>query len=547
MTDKKDPGKTVIRPMPGGGFGQGDAKSPPAGGAQKTVIGGMPPAGAPPAAGGQKTVIGGVPPASGFGGGFGGPPPGQGSGGGFGGPSADDVWGGGGGGTGANPPGDPNAWMGAKPKDEGFFPDVRKPEPHIHRQPTRKISLDKALSAKTSGHSSEANPITAAAASLLILFGRLRSGVVDMHALPLMQHVTEEIEGFERRVLEAGVDPQDAMVAKYCLCGTADDIVQNLPGTDKATWLQYSMVARFFNKRTSGVGFFQEVDKALQNPAHKYNLLELMLVCLQLGFEGQYRGQPGGDVQLQNVKRGIYEALRRVKPRGDDDISPRWKPVEMMRKSKFGGVPVWVIAIIAAALLTAAYFAMRLMLVDEGNALATRMTSLHPPEMITINRDTAVEAYVPPPPPVEENGQFERITEALAGDPVEVSRTGDFIVLDVNNAVLFDSGKAEVKAEFAPLAEKIAAALDGEPGPVRIVGHTDNVPMSGTGRYKNNFELSVARANGVAGMMTPLFTDAARVEVDGRGEDEPRSDNATPEGRAANRRVEIMIQREDTL
>ena len=131
-----------------------------------------------------------------------------------------------------------------------------------------------------------------------------------MHAVPLMQHVTEEMERFEERMLADEVEQQDAQVAKYCLCGTADDIVQNLPGTDRNVWLQYAMVPRFFNVRTSGKGFFQEVDKALQNPIHKYHLLELMLVCLQLGFEGQYRAMQGGDVQLANVKRNIYEALR---------------------------------------------------------------------------------------------------------------------------------------------------------------------------------------------------------------------------------------------
>jgi type VI secretion system protein ImpK len=529
MSDDKDGGKTVIRPMPGAGgpFGGGGG-NPPGGGSQKTVIGGgMPPAG--------------------------GPPPSQG---GFGNQSQPDPFGGGGGGQsdpfgggasfGGSEVGETNSWMGAKPKDQGFFPDVSKPAP-VMRAPTKKISLDKALSAKVSGHSSEANPITAAAASLLILFGRLRSQVVDMHAVPLMQHVTEEIEAFEERVLASGVDQQDAMVAKYCLCGTADDIVQNLPGTDRAVWLQYSMVARFFNKRTSGVGFFQEVDRALQNPIHKYYLLELMLICLQLGFEGQYRAMNGGDVQLQNVKRGIYEALRRVKARGDDDISPRWKGVEMLARKNFGGIPVWVVGCLAGALMVGAYFGMRLLLVEEGNGLATRMTTLHPTEMIKLSRDTSVDIAYVPPPFLAESDQLERITEALAGEALTVSQKGDFIVLDVNNAVLFASGKAEVKEEFETLAEKIAAVLNGEPGPVRVIGHTDNIPMSGRGRYKNNFELSVARASAVAGELEELFDDSSRIQVDGRGEDEPAAENATKEGRALNRRVEIMLQRDDTL
>ncbi|MBF51609.1 MAG: hypothetical protein CL813_01445 [Confluentimicrobium sp.] len=531
MTDDKDGGKTVIRPMPGGAFGGGAAraKPPPPAGGQKTVIGGLPPAGAGFGAGAGAGAAGQPSP----GGGFGPPPtPGQGGGIGFGG---DDDFGGG-----------SNAWMGAAPKQEGFFPDHRRPEPALRAAPAHKISLDAALSARTSGHSAEVNPITAAAASLLILFGRLRSQVVDMHAVPLMQHVTEEIDQFEKRVLAAGVDPTDALIAKYCLCGTADDIVQNLPGTDRGVWLQYSMVARFFNKRTSGVGFFQEVDKALQNPLQKYHLLELMLICLQLGFEGQYRAVPGGDVQLQGVKRGIYETLRRVKPRGDDDISPRWKGVEIAPRRNFRKLPVWIVACLAAALLAGSYFAMRTLLAEEGTNLAGRMTNLHPASQIRLVRSEEVPEYIPPAF-LQESDQLERITAALTGEPVEISQKGDFIVLNVNNGVLFASGKSEVKPEFTPVAQSIAAALNDEPGPVTVIGHTDNIPLSGRGRFKDNFELSVARATSVAAILSPLLADPVRVGVDGRGEDEPIADNASAEGRAANRRVEIMLQREDTL
>ncbi len=566
MSDEKDAGKTVIRPMPGGGFGGQKTSGP---GSQKTVIGGSMP---------SQGGWGSPPPAS--------PPPGQG--GGFGGQDSGfggqdqggDVWGGGGGNTGGGggfggpppqqppsqgfgpPPGQSGGfggpqdhsnagqWMGAKVQQEGFFPEMRKEQP-VQRAPVKKISLDAALSAKTSGMSADANPIVASCASLLVLFGRLRSQVVDMHAVPLMQHVTEEIEAAEEKMLAAGVDQTDALIAKYCICGTADDIVQNLPGTDRGVWLQYSMSARFFNKRTAGVGFFQEVDKALQNPIHKYHLLELMLICMQLGFEGQYRAMQGGDVKLAQIKRGVYEALRRVKPRGDDDISPRWKGIELAARRSFTKVPVWAYAILASAVLAGGYFGMRLLLTNEGYELTENMRNLHPREMIELvrrNEGTAIPVPPPLPPPPPETGQFDRLKEAFAGNgQIDVSIKGDFIIVKLDNSILFDSGKADVKEDFIPLGEEIAQVLEGEPGPIRFIGHTDSDKLSGRGKYKNNFELSVARAKSVAGVVTPLLSDPDRVEVDGRGEDEPIASNDTPEGKAQNRRVEIMIQREETL
>jgi len=549
---------------------------------QKTVIGGLPPAGgggdpfaprpAPlPGAGGpaapQKTVIGGLPPAGGSGGFAPQPAPG-----GFGAPpAARDPFAVGGPGAPAQHPAqgfggqpghgaDPNAaraWMGAQAPQDSFFPDVARP----HQAPARtgavrKIALEEALRARGAGHSAGSNPLTAAAAGLLVLFGRLRSQVVDMEALPLMTHVTHEIEAFERTAIDGGADPQDALIAKYALCGTADDIVQNLPGTDRHIWVQYSMVARFFNRRTSGVGFFQEVEKALADPIRKYNLLELMLTCLQLGFEGQYRTMPGGEVELQRIRRQVFETLRRVRPRGDDDIAPNWQGIEIAARRQGARVPVWVVASVCAALLAGSYMGMRILLTEDAGLVATKMRSLHPTEGLTIARASTVPGipvettvYEPPPPP--RITQLERVREALAGyiadGTLGVDTAGNFIAITANNLVLFDSGAADVRPAFAEVAGSIARVLEAEEGEVRIVGHTDNVPLSGRGRFKNNYELSVARAQSVERMIAPGLSDPSRIEVIGRGEDEPIADNATAEGRAENRRVEILIRRDGQL
>ena len=97
------------------------------------------------------------------------------------------------------------------------------------------------------------------------------------------------------------------------------------------------MLAQFFQVRTSGVGFFEELNKALANPAPRYNLLELMHACLLLGFEGQYRGAHGGDSELQRIRRDVYQTLRHVKARTDDEISPRWRGLALRMQAGFQG------------------------------------------------------------------------------------------------------------------------------------------------------------------------------------------------------------------
>lgn len=523
MSGKNDPfgsgGKTVIMPMPGGA-------------PRREPISPLPseprPAGPPP----QSTVIQPAfpvqpppPPARGYGA----PPPGGGYG---------------------MPAGSQDAWM------RGVGPQMRPPASVMapleeSKVPVEvpKIPLDVALGAGSNIEYSAANPITQAAAPLLILLGRLRLMIVDMQALPLMNHVAQAITEFEKKVLAAGVAPEDAQVAKYVLCGTADDIVQNLPGTDRHVWMQYSMLAQFFQVRTSGVGFFEELGKVMANPAPRYNLLELMHACLSLGFEGQYRGAAGGDVELQRIRRDVYQTLRHLKARSDDDISPRWRGMALRMRDFSSRVPIWAVASLTAAALVGIFFLLRFMVSNDGEALAATLVNLHPSTNITISRAAFTpfkgELFDP------ETTQLERIRDGLKDDiasgAMAVEPVGEDIIIRVSNLVLFDSGKAEVKPEFEAVAARIAAVLNKEPGPIKVIGHTDNVKPRPSAQFKSNFDLSVARAQSVDNVLVKGLEDPGRVVVAGKGEDEPVASNATPEGRAQNRRVEIMIQKEETL
>ncbi len=510
----------------------------------KTVFGGklpqqpaQPPRAAPGGPAADRTVIGGAlpPQRPAPGAGIGTPAPG---------PQDGNTWLGG-----ALPPAQPAPGQAPGAQPQGFFPEVPSGQPE---QPTGtdtpRIALEQALRATGLGKGGPSNPLLAAAANLLILFGRLRTGMVEMQAEPLMNHVVREIETFERNAVQEGADPQEAQIGTYVLCGTADDIVQNLPGTDKGTWLQYSMVARFFQKRDSGVGFFQEAEKAMQAPAQRYGLLELMLVCLSLGFEGQYRTMPNGAVELARIRSAIYETLRRVKPRPDEDIAVNWAAVPMAAKKRFGGLPMWIVASVAAVVVVAGYAGMSTYINREGGSLATQLFRMHPNVAnISLVRTAPVQAFVAP----VDSTQIDRIRASLADQiadgTVEVGEKGTFIFIRVGNTLLFRSGSATVRPEFSDLAGHIVNTLNAEQGPVRILGYTDDIQPSGRGQYKTNLDLSVGRAAAVKDVLDDLMTDPDRLSIEGRGEAEPIADNGTAEGRALNRRVEIMMAKEGTF
>ena len=434
------------------------------------------------------------------------------------------------------------------PTGADMFPDVQREAPQQAPLQTPRIALDDALKAAGPNTGASSNPLIAAASNLMILLGRLRTGMVELQSGPLIDHVTREIDQYERNLLTAGVAAQDAQDAKYALAASADDIVQNLPGADRGTWMQYAMVPRFFGERDSGIGFFRKMDQAMQAPAQRYNLLELMLTCMSLGFEGQYRTSTNGAVELARVRSAVYETLRRVQPRPDDDISIAWTAVPLGIRRRYGGTPTWAVAAVGALMVLALFATLSTLIARQGGVVQDRILAMHEGlPKIAIERAAPITeaAYT-----AAESTQLGRIRDALANridlGEVAVEQTSEFILVRVGQVLQFDSGRATLSNDFAALAEDIAGALEPESGPIRIIGYTDNVPSSGRGQYKTNEELSLARAQTVAGIISPMLTDASRIETEGLGPVNPVASNDTAEGQALNRRVEIMIQREAT-
>lgn len=435
---------------------------------------------------------------------------------------------------------------GQRPAGAQFFPEIPREQVQTPRASTPRIALSDALRATGLGAGGSTNPLIASAVNLLILLGRLRTGLVEMQAGPLIDHVTREIDDFERNALAAGVSSQDASDAKYALSATADDIVQNLPGADRGMWMEYSMVARFFGERSSGVGFFQKMDEAMRAPGQRFNLLELMLTCLSLGFEGQYRTMPNGSVELARIRTAIYETLRRVQPRPDDDISVKWTAVPLGGKARRGGTQIWVMGAVAAMMVVALFATLSTLLTRQSTTISDGIISLHSgqPPIVIERSEPVVQPYQAP-----DSSQLERLREALApqieAGEVEVERNNEWVFVRVGEYLRFGSGSADLTSDFTELAGAIGQALDREIGPIRVVGHTDSIPPSGRGRYKTNEQLSVARAQTVGDILSGAVSEAARVSVEGKGAVDPIADNETRDGRARNRRVEIMIPRED--
>lgn len=146
----------------------------------------------------------------------------------------------------------------------------------------------------------------------------------------------------------------------------------------------------------------------------------------------------------------------------------------------------------------------------------------------------------------QEDNKFEKVRSFLSDQIdqglVEVERNGDKIVLRLGQQDSFDSGKAAIKSNFENTLQQVGAAMDYVGGIVKIEGHTDNIPVGFGSRYKSNWDLSSARSAAIADyILATTNLNAGNVSVAGFADSKPIESNDTPEGRARNRRIEVIV------
>jgi chemotaxis protein MotB len=143
----------------------------------------------------------------------------------------------------------------------------------------------------------------------------------------------------------------------------------------------------------------------------------------------------------------------------------------------------------------------------------------------------------------------DEMRNALESKDVTISQLQGKLTVNILDHVLFDSGEAELKPAGAAVLRKVAAVLAQHPNiKVHVIGHTDNVPIKAAARnrFPSNWELSTTRATAAVRFLTEFAgVDPRRLGAVGYGEFRPVADNATPEGRARNRRIAITILSEE--
>jgi type VI secretion system protein ImpK len=380
---------------------------------------------------------------------------------------------------------------------------------------------------------------------LLHVLARLRTTARPPDLANVYDRTTGALRRFEQQARQTGVPPEQIRFAHYALCVSLDDVVLNTPWGADSNWAKRPLAIAFHLEPSDGGHFFELLTRLRLEAARFMPVIEIMYLCMSLGYMGRYRTAPRGQVYLDRIRAETCALLTAQTSLGPE-LSPRWRGIAAPHTREGGQVPLWVGYSSAFAACGLLFFLVSTSLNASSDNHYARMLSAPPAQMPKITRAALVEPPPPPPAPPEPT-VIDRLQTGLMIDVdagiVTITGTPSTPVIRVATRIGFTAGSATLQPELAAVFGRIGTLLGKESGSIQVNAYTDNQPIRSV-QFPSNFALSSARANAASSAIAHTIGDSARISAEGRADADPIASNATAEGREQNQRIEIVLHRQ---
>jgi len=354
-------------------------------------------------------------------------------------------------------------------------------------------------------------------------------------------HFLVLLRSYEANLVKDGSTEIRARILLYALCATVDDIVLQFKNSLGTTWTNKSMISLFFNETWGGERFFVFLSQMMKAGPSHIKELEVYYLCLELGFEGRYRLDPN-DREIRRVKDEVYQFLRTYWGALPGDLSPSWRGERAPAHRAKRDLRHWLALIFAVTAIIAIYIILSNYLTQkrrDAEFAVNTLKEFSPPPVAQEDAPPSKPNPAPAPPPPQRDPAA-MIFDFQKSGLLTVGEKNGQIVIDTTQEV-FASASAVLREAYVDIFTKLASVLKEMHGQITVLGNTDSVPIRSR-LYADNMALSEARAQAVADLLGKFVSDGKnRIVVKGQGSTQPVADNATPEGRLRNRRVEITV------
>lgn len=220
------------------------------------------------------------------------------------------------------------------------------------------------------------NPLVNAASMLIAVYEKTRHSVSHPDVSGLYQRLVNEIKVFDNRAKEQGIRSEVVLAARYILCAVLDEAVLNTPWGAESAWPQKTLLSTFHNETAGGEKFFLILDRMRESPAENLYILELIYICLSLGFEGKYRVIHRGKELVGQLREELYGAIRTYRGDYERALSPSWQGLGKMRNSLAQYIPMWVVASIVGGFMLLSYSGFRVWLYQSSSPVTMKLTEI---------------------------------------------------------------------------------------------------------------------------------------------------------------------------
>jgi type VI secretion system protein ImpK len=154
------------------------------------------------------------------------------------------------------------------------------------------------------------NPLVDAASYLFSVLGKLKQAKSYRHLAKLQTELIQEVNLFQETIKQHGYHVEHIVVYRYVLCATIDDIITNTSWGSQGQWDNHSILNAFNQDTQHQDKFFNIMERAIKDPALYIDLMELMYICLSMGYKGQYRITEHSQYQLEQITNNLYKHIR---------------------------------------------------------------------------------------------------------------------------------------------------------------------------------------------------------------------------------------------
>jgi type VI secretion system protein ImpK len=175
------------------------------------------------------------------------------------------------------------------------------------------------------------NPIVDAAGYLFSVIGKLKHIKSYRQLNKLQAELIQEITTFQEAVKNLGYNSEYSIVCQYVICATFDEIISNTSWGSQGQWNSYSLLNAFNQDTQHQDKFFTILERAIKEPVLYIDLMELMYLCLSMGYKGQYRATEHSQYQLEQITNGLYKHIRAYRGSFSKTLSPT--PLKLHKSS----------------------------------------------------------------------------------------------------------------------------------------------------------------------------------------------------------------------